>query len=432
VKTHHLERLIQSGLLLLLALMPFHAFLSVWLGSLTGHQTIIQAWKEVLLAVLSLLALVLVIRQPARLAILKQPWVLAAGVFALIAGLVTIANPVSPLVVIYGLKTDFEFLVAAVLAALVVSRLFIRRALIVVLAGGGIVGLFAILQLSVLPPDFLRLFGYGEGTIEPYQYLLGNYEGSLRFPATLGGPNQLGTYLILPLVLGLAYFLSRRKMSGLVVAILSLVGIAASYSRGAWLGAATALVIMSLGITPAAWRKRLVLGFGMLVILTLAAIPSLLAPGSPGREAIVSSPLISHERGSYSDSAHLLSLQNGTQYVMERPAGHGLGTAGPATFRSGDATHIIESWYLQIGYETGLAGLLAYLGIIAGLCYALFCHRTYRPAARATAAAVLGVSVTAIVLPSWADTTTALVTWTLAGALAGLHTIERVTKTEHV
>ena len=41
-----LEQVIQLGLLVLVALMPFHAFLTTWLGSGLGHRSLLQGWKE--------------------------------------------------------------------------------------------------------------------------------------------------------------------------------------------------------------------------------------------------------------------------------------------------------------------------------------------------------------------------------------------------
>ena len=113
-----LEKYIQWGLLVIVALMPVHAFLSVSLGHAFGNQTYIQAWKEVLLLILAAAAVLLVIREPERLRRLRQPWILAAGAF-IVLGLITTAifRP-EPLAAAFGLKTNFGFLLAAFLAVL--------------------------------------------------------------------------------------------------------------------------------------------------------------------------------------------------------------------------------------------------------------------------------------------------------------------------
>jgi hypothetical protein len=87
-----LQRFIQTGLITLVALMPFHAFLSVWLGHLTDHQAIIQAWKELLLVVLAGASLILFLRDPETRDRLRTWPVLLAGGFAAIAIIVTLAT----------------------------------------------------------------------------------------------------------------------------------------------------------------------------------------------------------------------------------------------------------------------------------------------------------------------------------------------------
>ena len=122
-----------------------------------------------------------------------------------------------------------------------------------------------------------------------------------------------------------------------------------------------------------------------------------------------------------SDSAHAASLRQGVQAVWNAPFGHGLGLAGPATFHAGQ-TNIIEDDYLQVGYETGLIGLILFIGVVAAILWAL----VRPPASRLNlgiAAAVAGISLTAVVLPAWTDSSTALTVWTLAGTALGAHRV---------
>jgi hypothetical protein len=393
--------------------MPFHAFLSVWLGHLLGHETLIQAWKEALLGLLGLMAAGMLWQEPARLRRLRTPWVMAAAGFAGLAILVTLVARPPHTAAAFGLKTDLEFLFAAVIALLVTTPEFGRRLMIVVLAGSAVVIGFGLLQILVLPPSFLTHFGYGPGTILPYEQIA---SGALRFPSTLGGPNQLGTYLILPLCLSLALSLRRRLWWPLLLTGAGLVVLIGTYSRGAWIGATAALVITLLAGAPARWRRPLTMAFAVMGVAALVSLPLAVGHNQRLRNLVLHQSLDAGLPSS--DSQHVSSVQTGLHGVLAQPLGHGLGTAGPATFRAGQL-NIIEDFYLQVGYETGLLGLLLFVAVIVTLVLALITRRAYL-AALPAAAALIGVSLVALVLPSWADSSTAIITFTAAGSVAGL------------
>jgi len=412
-----LVRSIQISLLIIVALMPFHAFLSVWLGSITHHQAIIQAWKEALLGLTSLVTIVLGIRDRKRLNRLHQPWVLAAGAFALIAGLVTlIAQP--PLTAIaFGLKTDLEFILAGVLALMVSTPKFHQRLVIAVLVGAALVTGFDIIQIFLLPPDFLTHFGYGPDTIVPFQRIAAG-TNALRFPSTLGGPNQLGTYLILPLCLSLLIAIRRRRPWLLVLTAACAISLFYTFSRAAWLGALLALCCTGFALVPSRFKKHLVLALGATAVAALLALPIALKPNGALQYFLLHSSVATHDQSNLSDSQHLSSLKYGVTADTQTPLGHGLGTAGPATFHA-SSTNIIEDYYLQIGYETGLLGLLAFVVMIVLLLKTLLAQAASHLLASASAAAILGISLAALVLPAWTDSSTALIVLICAGATAG-------------
>ena len=61
------------------------------------------------------------------------------------------------------------------------------------------------------PLDFLTHFGYNKDTtIAPYDLIDANPNAPRAF-ATLRGPNDYGAYLILPLVIVLAYLIPRSN-----------------------------------------------------------------------------------------------------------------------------------------------------------------------------------------------------------------------------
>ena len=99
-----------------IVLMPFHAFLTVWLSSFSGHYTLIRLWKEVLLAIITAGSLYLLVKDRG---LQKKIWslglvelVVAYLLLLLVCGIVTlVTNSASPKAVWYGLLVDSRFLI---------------------------------------------------------------------------------------------------------------------------------------------------------------------------------------------------------------------------------------------------------------------------------------------------------------------------------
>lgn len=403
---------------MLMAIMPFHAFLSVWLGSLSHHQAIIQAWKEALLAVLSVVAFILVLREPRRLAVLRQPWVMAIMAFAVLALLVTIITRPPLTAVAFGLKTDLEFLLAGIIALIVATPVFARRVIITVLIGAGIAVGVDLALIFLLPPDFLTHFGYGPHTILPYQHIAAGTD-ALRFPGTLGGPNQLGTYLILPLCLSLILAIKYHHRRLWILFVGAIICLIATHSRAAWLGAILAIALTSLVILAPNLRRRFIIFTGIAGVLALLALPLIISNGGPLQYFLLHSSVATHDQTNLSDAQHAKSLEQGTTSTLKYPLGHGLGTAGPATFHAGNG-NIIENFFLQVGYETGIVGLIIFVGAVGLLATSLLRQHSAHPLAIASASAIAGICLVSLVLPAWADSSTALIVWISAGTAAGL------------
>jgi hypothetical protein len=412
-----LEQLIGVGLLSLLAVMPFHAFLTVWLGSVVGHRALLQSWKELLLVVLAGLTVALIAHEPQRLQRLRPPvfWVL--GAFALVAMIVTVVARPAWLVAVFGLKTDLEFLLVTAIAVVASNAALVRRAVQVSLVAAAGVVAFGLAQVWLLPPAFLTHFGYGPDTIAPYQ-MLDPAVSSLRFASTLGGPNQLGAYLTLVIALSVALAWRRRRWRWGLWALALGAGIVLihTYSRAAWIGAAAAVIIVVLGSLRGRWRWGTLAAGGVLLIGGLLAWPQLTNHGPLQYYLLHGKSSFAQQRGS--DFEHLASLQGGLQAVTDQPLGHGLGTAGPTVFHTGSG-RIIENYYLQLGYEAGLLGMLLFMVGLALVCWRLAGAAAPQPLGLAIGAAILGISLNALVLPAWTDSTTALVAWSLAGLALG-------------
>jgi hypothetical protein len=154
------------------------------------------------------------------------------------------------------------------------------------LAGGAVSGLVGALQFAGL--NLVPLFGTKAGFSED-SFLV---EGVRRVTGLYGHPNNLGLAMgrYWPVAAALAHVAFwgapnraegvRRALPWVVVAGLCGAGLLASFSRGAYLGAAAAAAVLAALLLPGAiWRDRRVLlglaGLGALGVLAVAALVAL-------------------------------------------------------------------------------------------------------------------------------------------------------------
>lgn len=401
-------------LLVLVALMPFHAFLSVWLGHLLGHETIIQSWKEILIVLLGLGVSWQSIQHRRWPAVWSWP-------NRLIAALITVVIIVSALhwpgatSFWFGLKTDFEFLAVFILAqALADQRLLNRLTTIVIITSAAVIT-FGLAQVYFLPRDFLVHFGYGPNTIAPFLNV-DPAVGGIRILATLGGPNQLGSFLILPLVLVFALVLKKPKLWHGLFLLGATIVLIHTYSRSAWIGTAAAIAVTGFSYL---WSSRH-RGLAVISVATLAiaaaAITLIMFNNPTLRFYLFHGRLISS--GLFgSDAGRITAQTAGLARLQAQPLGTGLGTAGAASLKT-PHPFVTENWYLGLGIELGLAGLAVFVALIATLAWKLWqILRHLRSEAAATLGALIGLSLASLFLHVWADSSTAIIFWAYAGCL---------------
>ena len=408
--------IIAGGLLALTIIMPFHAFLAVWFGSLTGHQAIWQGWKELLTAVLLICGAIILARSPNARERLASPLNLTVIGFAAIALIVTIATRPNLSGVAYGLKTDLEFLVLFLLAQLVASRELKSQLVRVVLVTGTIVAAVGLSLVTFLPHDLLIHFGYSARTILPFESV-DPAISAIRTPSTLGGPNQFGSFLILPLCLAAGLMVRRFRWWQLPVIVLCLGGVWVSYSRIALIGAVVGLIVAVLTALPR--RQFWAASVASVLLLIVAAVGVLnLSHGSTKLQYYVlhQSSTTTDQRASTTEHANAFS--QGLTELSNVPLGRGLGTAGPASYHS-NQPFIPESYYLQIGIETGVVGLILFGAIILQLFVQLLRCRP-QEVAPGVIGALVGLSIVSLVLHGWADASTAFVFWIIAGVVIGV------------
>lgn len=414
-----------NSLLLIVLLMPYHAFLSTWFGTLIGPLLFWKSWKEILLVLMVVAALSYAARYPLLAKrLLRQPLTIAILAYAALHLLLAIAYQQQMQPTLAGLMTNLRFLAFFLVAQLVllavpdraaVVRQFLTRTLLISTV---VISVFGLAQVTVLPQNFLTPFGYSEElTIAPY-ILIDEQEGALRAFATLRGPNTLGMFLLLPIALltVLVWRDVRRRMT-IPALIVALAALLATGSRSAWIGAFVTVGVLGLVLlgTQRAWRYTLRWGIPVLAVIVLLVVAAFQYP--PLRLAIFHSNPGDPTLTEGSTDAHVRATTGGVQDALAYPFGRGPGQAGPASFYA-DTVRLAENYYVQISQEVGVIGLILFLYITFLVARKLW-RASSRPHAPPLTLALLasfwGIAAINILLHGWADDPTSLVWWGLAG-----------------
>lgn len=351
------------------------------------------------------------------------------------------------------------------------KRLLVTAALVpaVVVIG------FGLLQKTVLPEEFLIAFGYNDeyGVTESgqgisYCHKIENritHQEFCRIQSTLSGPNQLGAYLliVLPLVLFLTTR-TRQKWQQGALAVLLAAGVGVlflTWSRSAWIGMLAAIAALFVVQSPrpfAAIEYLAIFGSGIValffpalvidrwdelkpiaviaasgcLVLLLASFVWNLRQRAFLPTASVVFPLflamMIFVRARFdtffwniilrpsSSQGHWERWSDGAYYIFKYPLGLGLGDAGPASARfarPGETGFLPESWYLQVGLESGLLGLALFLTIIVLVTIALLQNGDWL--SKALVLSLAGISAASLFLHSWESAAVALSFWILCG-----------------
>jgi O-antigen ligase len=405
--------------------MPVHAFVSTWLGTAIGPLLVWKSWKEILLvALVPIVAWYCVLRPDVARALWQRKVNQLIALYVLLHLLLSFSSTASPQAVVAGLMMNLRFLAIFVLAQVIAQanppqlrrlRELVPRWLLWVAVG---LGVLAVLQVYVLPRDFLTHFGYSNSTIAPY-ILVDENPNALRAFATMRGPNTLGMFLLMPLAVAVGALYRRRKdwlawsALGLTIVAIYLTG-----SRSAWLGAFITLAVAVAMVVPwqrmVKWTKLAIapLLIAMLVVgwaaVSIPAVRLAIFHSSPGDSSLSEG----------STDKHWESTLSGIEDAVRHPWGSGPGSAGPASFYNATGTNLSENYYVQIAQEVGWIGL----GLFVAICfYAIryIVRRRTDPLAIALIASFAGVAFINLLLHGWADDPTALVWWALAGLVVG-------------
>lgn len=309
-----------------------------------------------------------------------------------------------------------------------IDQKYLEKITKVVIGLGLIVGLFALLQVTILPANFLEKFGYSENTITAYQTIDQNQD-YVRINSFLRGPNPLGALAVVLLALSLNYIYARKDpkklaKSQLALLFLSLLILFFSHSRSAWLAGALVfvcslvywfkkskkLVIVSLIASLILW----VMGLGVLLVRDknaslLDEIEFMLLHRDTSRDDLKS------------DEERYHSIEGTWKLIGNKPLlGHGVGSAGSASLlRKDGQMRIIENQFLMIIFETGLLGFGAFISLFVMVLWQIKKRQASTWLSPAIYLSGLGLALIALFLPVFVDYTVALTWWGLAGAVLG-------------
>lgn len=344
-------------------------------------------------------------------------------------------------------------------------------------ASAGIAIFFGLTQKAILPEEFLTHFGYSaeygrteltDGAAISYCHKIENsitHEESCRVQSTFSGPNQFAAFLLIFLPLFFYGVLNSRKaLPAAFFLLLFLAGsidLLFSFSRSAWIGAmlsAAAFFIISAKNPRAAFLHFLLFCGGVLAlffpvfvidrwdefkILALSFSGIFLVAMTLSVFFSIQKPLFSPLLGSVfpvvltgllavraffdtffwniifrpsSTQGHFERMSEGISAIFFHPFGSGLGDAGPASARfaaPGETGFLPESWYLQVGIESGFLGIFLFCGILFLVGKKLF--ESKNEFAAPLFLGLVGISGAAMFLHSWEDSAVSLVFWGLAG-----------------
>jgi len=163
------------------------------------------------------------------------------------------------------------------------------------------------------------------------------------------------------------------------LALLLLSALAASLSRGAWVGAACGVVGMALALGPRARRWALAaLGLGALALALGGAglLPEVLAnrlASTTRYLAIFDASTVAITPQNFAVVERMAQMQAGWNMFLAHP----LTGVGPGNYTPAYPAFAVGSWYASRGHahnyyihmlaETGVIGALAYLALLAGI-----------------------------------------------------------------
>jgi len=237
--------------------------------------------------------------------------------------------------------------------------------------------------------------GCGQALLGIYQFLTGRgpewfllFGRFMRAHGTFEQPNPYGGYLglTLPLAVSLTFDLRAwlGRLAALAALLLMVVALAMSWSRGAWLGFAAAMLVIR--VARSRWTAILAgvaMGFLVLTLVLSSAhpLPPILAQRFAGLSAYFTLPNVTTAEVTEANYALIERLAH-WQAALRMWADHPWLGVGIGNYAVVYPAYALSHWpeplghahnyYLNIGAETGLVGLVFYLIFWIGALWRAF------------------------------------------------------------
>jgi hypothetical protein len=417
----NLKKIPYVASLILLAYMPFHIFLSQSLSLITGGLDLWKIGKDIVLA-LAVVFTICLVWQQRKGSKAFNILVLLTAVYGALHLVLWLTHPglydrSAMLGIIYNMRLPLSAILGYG-AVLLWSKFDFSSVIKIILLVSTVVAGLGVLQYF-LPNDILTHLGYSLDRGARAAFFVENNPNLPRIMSTLREPNALGAYLVLPIT-AIGLFLlkttdanKRYMLAGMLG--LHLLAVFLTFSRSAWLAAGLALALV-------VWWHFRALMLALLRRFWLVIAGLILVAGSiafAARNTTVYQQYIVHSDPQEqvadldSNDLHTLLIEEGLKGIAKEPLGHGPGTAGLASIQNPKGGQLTENYYVQIGYEIGIAGLLLFVGINAWLYLRIW--KRHDEVAIILCASFWAYVLTNMLLHTWSNEAVAIQWWLLAG-----------------
>ncbi len=317
-----------------------------------------------LLLVFSMLALMLYSRfVKQNFSFEMVPLLFVPVVAYLFAGILSLLNASHPELTALDLLQIVTLMFVMIAVMNIKGDDHIRLFTFFLMAGLGLQGLIACIQYATNMPLGIEIFGEEKELVR--QYLIGR--GLSRAGGTIGHPNVLAYYLEILLPVNFALLLAERKIIIrfflFITLATGLVALVATLSRGAWV-----TIPISFGIVLVIMLKNHFFKLRTFLLLFFVALLLLIF-------LFFSFPLIEKRLTDDDDrsASRRMPMNEATFSIIRQHPVIGAGMNNfPEFFHKLDTTgksriikekHVVHNMFLWVWAETGIIGLLAFLGI---------------------------------------------------------------------